>query len=194
MEVKIKNNGGRDNLGKRTKTILIFVISIILVYAIFASIETANLSSKTVDEAFEKFINSEFKTEVAQNEIGDKEFYRIGNYTFVPFEVGNNISLVQFVKGKFGLKEKYISQGENRGYSYSSVVDKLNEEILLHGVIPEDIVTETKTVRVNGIDADLVILNDKTKFWLLMNNNNQIKFSNINIDFLDNVGSVVGEI
>ncbi|MGE7661296.1 hypothetical protein ACQKL6_06190 [Peribacillus sp. NPDC097197] len=181
-------------MGKRTKTILIFVISIILIYAIFASIETANLSSKTVDEAFEKFINSEFKTEVAQNEIGDKEFYRIGNYTFVPFEVGNNISLVQFVKGKFGWKEKYISRGENRGYSYSSVVDKLNEEILLHDVIPEDIVTETKTVRVNGIDADIVMLNDKTRVWIVMNNNHLKKFSNINIDFLDNVGNVVGKI
>lgn len=192
--MKIKNNGGRDNLGKRTKTISIFVISMIFIYAIFASIETVNLSSKTVDEAFEKFINSEFKTEVAQNEIGDKEFYRIGNYTFVPFEVGNNVSLVQFEKGKFGWKQTYYSQGEDRGYSYSSVVDELNEDILLHGVIPKDIVTETKTIKVNGIDADIVMLNDKTRIWILMNNNNQKNFSNINIDFLDNVGNIIGKI
>ncbi|MDQ7862064.1 hypothetical protein RCO48_17065 [Peribacillus frigoritolerans] len=94
-----------------------------------------------------KFINSEFKTKVAQNEIGDKEFHRIGNYTFVPFEVGNNVSLVQFEKEKFGWKQTYYSQDEDRGYSYSSVVDDLNEDILLHGVIPKDIVTETKTIK-----------------------------------------------
>jgi uncharacterized protein YdgA (DUF945 family) len=192
--VKIKNNGGRGNLGKRTKTISIFVISMIFIYAIFASIETVNLSSKTVDEAFKNFINGEFKTEVAQNKIGDKEFYRIGNYTFVPFEVGNNVSLVQFEKGIFGWKQTYYSQEEDRGYSYSSVVDELNDDILLHGVIPKDIVTETKTIKVNGIDADIVMLNDKTRIWILMNNNNQKNFSNINIDFLDNVGNIIGKI
>ncbi|MGM9930069.1 hypothetical protein, partial [Pradoshia sp.] len=66
----------------RTKTISFYVISMIVTYAIFASIESAKLSSKTVDEAFEKF-----KNEFVQTEMGDKEFYRIGNSTFVPFEV-----------------------------------------------------------------------------------------------------------
>ncbi|MEK4535848.1 MULTISPECIES: hypothetical protein [Peribacillus] len=180
-------------MGKRTKATLIFVTTIVFIYAILAIIETVNLSSKTADEAFEKFINSEFKTEVAQNEIGDKEFYRIGNYTFVPFEVGNNVSLVQFEKGIFGWKLSYYSQDENGGYSYSSVVDELNGDILLHGVIPKDIVTKTKTIKVNGKDADIVMLNDKAGIWIMMNNNNQENFDNIKIEFLDNVGNIIGK-
>ncbi|WP_216831402.1 hypothetical protein [Alkalihalobacterium elongatum] len=140
---------------KTSKITLIFVTLIVFIYAILAIIETVNLSSKNVDQAFETFIASEFKTEVAQNEIGDKEFYEKDNYTFVPFEFGNHVSLVQFEKGIFGWKLSYYSYATNKDYSYSSVVDRLAGDILLHGVIPEDIVTETKSVAVNGIDAVL---------------------------------------
>jgi hypothetical protein len=180
-------------MGKRTKATLIFVTSIVFIYAIFAVIETVNLSSKTVDEAFEKFINSEFKTEVAQDEIVDKEFYRNGNHTFVPFEVGNNVSLVQFEKGIFGWKLSSYSHDRNEGYSYSSVVDEINGDILLHGVIPKDIVTETKTIKVNGKDADIIMLNDKAGIWIMMSNNNQENLDNISIEFLDNVGNIIGK-
>ncbi|WP_059170262.1 hypothetical protein [Bacillus sp. FJAT-27445] len=180
-------------MGKRTKTISILAILIIFIYAIFAINEEVSLSSKTVDEAFEKFINSEFMAEVAKNKIGDKEFYRIGNYTFVPFEVDNNVSLLQFEKGIFGWKQTYFSHGENGGYSYSSVVDVLNGDILLYGVIPKDIVTETKTIKVNGIDADIIMLNDKTGIWILIKNNSQKNFANITINFLDNVGNIIGK-
>ena len=180
-------------MGKRTKATLIFVPSIVFIYAIFAIIETVNLSSKTVDETFEKFINSEFKTEVAQTEIVDKEFYRNGNHTFVPFEVGNNVSLVQFKKGIFGWKLSYYSHDRNEGYSYSNVVDELNGDILLHGVIPKDIVAETKTIKVNGKDADIVMLNDKAGIWIMMNNKNQENFDNIKINFVDEVGNVIAE-
>lgn len=169
----------------RTKTITFYVISTIVTYAIFASIESATLSFKTVDEAFEKF-----KNEFVHAEIGDKEFYRIGNSTFVPFEVGNSVSLVQFEKGIFGWKPTYYSHDEDRGSSYTSLVDG---DILLHGVIPKDIVAETKTIKVNGVEADIVRLNDKTSVWILMSNKPK-NFSNRNIDFLDNDGQIISEI
>ena len=169
----------------RTKTISFYVISMIVTYAIFASIESAKLSSKTVDEAFEKF-----KNEFVQTEIGDKEFYRIGNSTFVPFEVGNTVSLVRFEKGIFGWKPTYYSHDEDRGSSYTSFADG---DILLHGVLPKDIVAETKTIKVNGIEADIVRLNDKTSVWILMNNKPK-NFSNRNIDFLDKDGQIISEI
>ena len=44
------------------------------------------------------------------------------------------------------------------------------------------------------IEADIVMRNDKTRVWIVMNNNHLKKFSNINIEFLDNVGNVVGKI
>ncbi|WP_164669976.1 hypothetical protein [Virgibacillus doumboii] len=176
-------------MGKRKKATLIFVTTIIFIYGIFAVIETINLSSKTVDEAFEKFINSEFKTDGAQNEIGDKAFYRVDNYTFVPFEVGNNVSLVQFEKGIFGWKRKYYSHNENGDYSYSSVQSSKNN--LFHGVIPKDLVTETKNIKVNGIDAEIIMLNDKAGIWIMMNDNNEDNLNNINIDFLNAGGNVV---
>ena len=172
-------------MGKRTKKIAFYVISMIVTYAIFASIESAKLSSKNVDEAFEKF-----KNEFVETKIGDKEFYGIGNSIFVPFEVGNTVSLVQFEKGIFGWKPIYYSQDEDRGSSYSSVVDG---DILLHGVIPKDIEAETKTIKVNGIEADIVRINDKTRVWIMINNKPK-NFSNINIDFLDNDGHIISEI
>lgn len=182
----------RERMGKRKKITLIIGISIIFIYAIFAIIETVNLSSKTVDEAFEKFINSEFKTKVVQNEIGDKEFYRKGSSTFVPFEISDNVSLVQFEKGVFGWKRTYYSHNSNDDYSYSTVVDELSGDILLHGVIPKDVVTEIKTIKVNGKDADIIMLNEKTGIWLMMNDNKD-NFNNIKIDFLDDVDNVVAE-
>ena len=45
----------------------------IVSYTIFASVESAKLSSKTVDEAFERF-----KNEFVQTKIDYKAFYRIG--------------------------------------------------------------------------------------------------------------------
>ena len=172
-------------MGKRIKTISFYVISMIVSYTIFASIESAKLSSKTVDEAFERF-----KNEFVQTEIDYKAFYRIGNSTFVPFEVGNYVSLVQFEKGIFGWKPTYYSHDEDRGSSYSSFVDG---DILLHGIIPKEIVAETKTLKVNGIEADIVRLNDQTSVWILMNNTPK-NFSNINIDFLDSDGHIISEI
>lgn len=179
-------------MGKRKKVILIIGTSIISIYAIFTIIETINLSSKTVEEAFEKYINSEFKTEVAQNEIGKKAFYRNGKSVFVPFEVNGNVSLVQFEKGLFGWKRTYYSHNNNEDYSYSTVVDEIYGDILLHGVIPKDIVTEIRTIKVNGNDTDIIMLNDKTGIWLMMNDNKD-NFNNIKIDFLDEVGNVVAE-
>lgn len=183
MEVKVC-------MGKHMSVTLIIGTLIIFIYAIFAIIETVNLSSKTVDEAFEKYINGEFKAEVARNEIGNKEFYRKGESVFVPFEVNDKVSLVQFEKGVFGWKRAYYSNNNNGSYSYSTVVG--NEDILLHGVIPTDIVTEIKTIKVNGNVADIVMLNDKTGFWLMMNDNKD-NFIEIKIDFLDEVGNVVAE-
>jgi hypothetical protein len=184
MEVKVC-------MGKSKKVTLIIGTTIIFIYSIFAIKETISLSSKTVDEAFEKYINSEFKTEVAQKEIGDKEYYRTGNSAFVPFEVSDKVSLVQFEKGVFGWKRAYYSHNNNEGYSYSTVVDG-NGDILLHGVIPRDIVTEIKTVKVNAHDADIIMLNDKTGIWLMMNENKN-NFNNIKISFLDEGGNVVAE-
>ena len=156
----------------------------IVSYTIFASLESAKLSSKTIDEAFERF-----KNEYVQTEIDYKAYYQIGNSTFVPFEVGNYVSLVQFEKGIFGWKPTYYSHDEEDA-SYSSFVDG---DILLHGVVPKDIVAETKTIKVNGIEADIVRLNDQTSVWILMNNTPK-NFSNINIDFLNIDGHIISEI
>jgi hypothetical protein len=114
-----------------------------------------------------------------------KEFYRKGNSAFVPFEVSDKVSLVQFEKGLFGWKRTYYSHNSNEGYSYSTVVDG-NENILLHGIIPKDIVTEIKTIKVNGHDADIIMLNDITGIWLMMDENKG-NFNNIKITFLDGV-------
>ncbi|MBT2695737.1 hypothetical protein [Bacillus sp. ISL-55] len=179
-------------MGKRKKATIIIGTSIIFIYVIFAIIETVNLSSKTVEEAFEKFINSEFKTEVSQNAIGNKVYYRKGKSVFVPFEVNNNVSLVQLEKGVFGWKRTYYSLNSNEGYSYSTFIDELNGDILLHGVIPKEVVTEIKTIKVNGNEADIVMLNEKSKIWLMMNDNKD-NFNNIKIDFLDEVGNVIAE-
>lgn len=178
-------------MGKPKKVTLIIGTTIIFIYAIFSIMEAVSLSSKTVDEAFKKYINSEFKTEVAQKEIGDKEFYRKGNSAFVPFELIDKVSLVQFEKGVFGWKRTYYSHNSNEDDSYSTVVNG-NGDILLHGVIPRDIVTEVKTIKVNGHDADIIMLNDKAGIWLMMNENKD-KFNNIKINFLDEVGNVVAE-
>ncbi|WP_102026887.1 hypothetical protein [Salirhabdus sp. Marseille-P4669] len=174
---------------RRTKATLIFVTSIVSIYVIFAMIETANLSSKTVDEAFGKFINGEFKTEVAQNEI-DKEFYRKGNYTFVPFEFEDSVSLVQFEKGIFGWKKSYHSHYKNRDYSHSGFYG--DGESLFHGIIPKDIVSETKTIKVNGKNADIVMLNNEIAIWIIMDIQNN--FDNLNIDALDKFGNVIAEL
>jgi len=179
---------------KRTKGILIFVATIAFIYALLAMIEQVNLSSETAEEAFEQFINSEFKTEAAQNEIGDKTFYRIGNHTFTPFEVGNDVAFVQFEKGIFGWKQSYYSREENEAYSYSRAGDERNGETLLHGVIPEDIVTETETIKVNGKDANRVMLNDQAGIWLMIKKDNQETPDNMRIEFLDNDGNIIGKI
>ncbi|MGM9930887.1 hypothetical protein [Pradoshia sp.] len=173
-------------MGKRTKTIALNILAIIILYALFASIGEVRQSSKTVDEAFEKF-----KKEFVYSEISDKQFYLIENSTFLLFEAGNTVSLVQFEKGIFGWKPTYYSHDEDRGLSYSSSFDF--GEALLHGVIPEEITNETNTVKVNGIEADIVKLNDKTRVWILINNKPK-NFSNINIDFLDKDGHIISEI
>ena len=178
-------------MGKRAKAT--FVTSIVLIYVILAIIETVNLSSKTVDEAFEKFLNSEYKNETVENKIVGKEVYRNGNSTFVAFEVGNEVSLVQFVKGIFGWKLSYHSRDRNEGYGYSNFVDEINGDIILHGIIPRDIVTETKTITVNGEDANIVMLNEKVGIWLMMNKINKENFDNIQINFVDEVGNVIAE-
>ncbi|MUK87894.1 hypothetical protein GMD78_05710 [Ornithinibacillus sp. L9] len=175
------------------KVTLVFVTMIIFIYAFLAIIETIHISSSTVDEAFEKFINSEFKTESARDKIGDKASYRYDDYAIIPFEVGNDVSLVQFKKGLFGWKIDFYSHNSNKGYSYSSMVDESSGEILLHGVIPRDIVTSTKNIKVNGIDADIFMLNDKAGIWLMTNNKNKENFDNIKIDFIDEVDNVIGE-
>ncbi|CAM3878805.1 hypothetical protein [Mesobacillus thioparans] len=178
-------------MGKSKKVTLIIGATIILIYAIFAIADTVSQSSKTVDEAFERYINSEFKTEVVQKEIGDKKFYRKGHSTFVIFEVSDKVSIVQFEKEVFGWKRTYYSDNRNEGDSYSTVVDG-NGDILLHAVIPRNIVNEIKTIKVNGHDADIIMLNDKTGIWLMMNENKD-NFNNIKISFLDEVGNVIAE-
>ncbi|CEG27203.1 hypothetical protein [Bacillus sp. B-jedd] len=178
-------------MGKSKKVTLIIGTTLIFIYALFAVEETISQRSKTVEEAFEKYINSEFKIEVTQKEIGDKAFYRKGKFAFVPFELSDNVSLVQFEKGLFGWKRTYYSHNSNEGYSYSTVVDG-NGDILLHGVIPRDIVTEIKTIKVNGHDADIIMLNDNTGIWLMINENKN-NFKNIKISFLDKVGNTVAE-
>ncbi|MFV8830359.1 hypothetical protein [Alkalihalobacterium sp. APHAB7] len=178
---------------KRTKAVFIFVTFIVFIYAIFAVVETVHLSSKTVEGAFEKFINNDINTEGVQNEIGDKEFYQNGNYTFVPFVVDDNVSLVQFEKGIFGWKRIYYSHNRNEGLSYSTVVDELKGDILIHGVIPKEIVTQTKIIQVNGIDAEIILLNDISGIWILLDNKIQGNFGSIQIEFLDEFGNVIAE-
>ena len=173
---------------KRNKFILTLVASIILIFAIIAVVETVSLSSKTVDKAFEKFIKSELKT---KNEISDKVVYPYGDgdYGLVVYEMDGHISVVQFEKGLFGWKQKYYSHDENEGYSYS------NNSELFHGVIPKDIVTKTKSVKVNNLDAKIITLNDKTKVWVMTKNKlNKDNFDTIYVNFLDNDGKVIGEI
>ena len=174
---------------KRNKFTLTLVTSFILIYAILAVVETVSLSSKTVDEAFEKFIKGELKSE---NEIGDKVVYPYGDgdYELVIYEMGGHISLVQFEKGLFGWIRTFYSHDKNGGYSYSN-----NNNELFHGVIPKDIVTKTKSVKVNNIDAEIITLNDKVKVWIMINDEgDKHDFDNIYVNFLDNDGKVIGEI
>ena len=173
---------------KRNKFILTLVTSFILIFAILAVVETVSLSSKTVDEAFEKFIKGELKSE---NEIGDKVVYPYGDgdYDLVIYEMDGHISLVQFEKGLFGWKQKYYSNDKNGGYSYS------NNNELFHGVIPKDVVTETKNVKVNNLDAEIISLNDREKVWIMIKDEGKnYDLDNINVKFLDNDGKVIGEI
>jgi len=178
---------------KGKNTTLIFILSIISIYGAFAIIETIKLSSKTVDEAFETFVNNEFQTEAARNDIGDKEILRIGNYAFVPFEVGDHVSFVHFEKGLFGWKRRSYTRKPNDGYSYAGSYDEINEEIVLHGVLPKDAGTEIRTIKVNGNVADIVKLNDKDRVWIYMNNQD-VNFNSLRIKFFDEVGNVVREI
>lgn len=108
------------------KRILVLVSSILLVYALFAIIETVNLNSKTVDEAFIKFTESQS----LKNKIVDKAVYTIDNIAFVPFKTGNQVSMVIFVKGWFGWEMKeYSRKLQSGGTDYSSDMD------LYYGII-----------------------------------------------------------
>jgi len=182
---------------KRKRVILTFFIAIIFTYGIFAVIETINLSSKTVEEAFEKFLNSEFQDRV-QQDIGNRAFYQFDDDALVPFEVGDQVSFAEFEKGIFGWKQVYYSQDNNEDYSYSMI--ESDESILFHGVIPADIIADTQTIWVNGINAEIIMLNSNTGVWVMPidkitdNSDSQQDVTNIPVKFLDKKGNVIGEI
>lgn len=176
---------------KRKRLVLTLILAIIFICAVFALFEQISLSSKTIDVAFVKFINNEF-SESTSNNIGDKSFYQIENDIFVPFEVGDDVSLVQFEKGIFGWKQKYYSHNKNGGYSYSS--SQSDDNNLFHGIIPKDIVTETSNIKVNGLDAETIMLNNNTGVWIMMADNDsdgEHDFNKISVDFLDKDGNVI---
>lgn len=77
---------------KRSKAAFIFIVSVLTIFAVFACIDTVSPHSQTVDKAFEKFIKSELKMEAAQSEIGEKVYYQNGDYTFILFEIGAEVS------------------------------------------------------------------------------------------------------
>lgn len=142
------------------------------------------------DAAFEKYISNEFLLESNRDKIGNKEFYKKDNIVFVPYEFGDKVYFAQFYKGMFGWRLTSSDRSGNGGYSYSSDVDTLSNEILMYGVIPEDIVAETNSIKVNGTDADIIMLDDKKFVWVMMNDNKE-NFNDVQIDFLDKAGNVI---
>ncbi|WP_088036006.1 hypothetical protein [Evansella clarkii] len=177
----------------RSKAAFIFIVSVLTIFAVFACIDTVSPHSQTVDKAFEKFIKSEHKMEAAQSEIGEKVYYQNGDYTFILFEIGAEVSLVQFEQGIFGWVWTSFSRDRNEGYSYSAAVDYLNGESLLHGTIPKDIVAETRTITVNGAEADIVMLNDKTGIWIMVNAPYPEDIDDFKIEFLDEGGNLIAQ-
>lgn len=172
------------------KTIIFSIIAIVCIYAALAVIETKNLSSKTVYQAFEKFSHDEF-TKQQQGKILDPVFYQEKNTAFVPFIIGNDIALTQFDKGLFGWKQSYYSRDRNEAFSYStSVVD--DRVTLYHGSIPSDITGQTHAVKINDKEAKILKLNQDVKVWILANvNDREQDDDNVHIDFLDEDGAVI---
>lgn len=172
------------------KASLIIATSIVFIYTISAIIELRNQSSKTLDAAFEKYINNEFLLESNRDKVGNKEFYKKDKIAFVPYEYGDKVYFAQFYKGIFGWRLTSSDRSGNGGYSYSSDVNNISKDIIVYGVIPEDIVAETTSIIVNGTDADIIMLDDKKYVWVMMNDKKE-NFSNVQINFLDQTGNVV---
>jgi hypothetical protein len=172
-----------------SKIAFILAIIVFLVYVICGINETINLSSRTVDIAFEKFLKTDFKTnyQSLQNEdFVNKKVYRTKKFAVVPFEVGNQVSIVVFQKGLFGWKMMEFSHNQQSlGYSYSS------DSPLIYGIIPENLASKTHILKVNGKEAKIIKLNQKTKVWLFINKDlKQLRESNT-IRLLDYNGNVI---
>lgn len=172
-----------------SKIAFILAIIIFLVYVICGINETINLSSRTVDIAFEKFLKTDFETNyqsLQNDDILNKKVYRTKNFAFVPFEVGNQVSIVVFQKGLFGWEMLEFSYNQDSGgYSYSS------DRPYFYGLIPKNLAPKTYVIKVNGKEARIIKLNPATKVWVFINQNiKQIKESNT-IRLLDNNGNVI---
>ena len=169
------------------KVTIIFLTIFILLYITIALVETINLSSKNVNEAFEKFVDSELATDrFNKSEICNKVIHSIDeNNTFVILELNKDVAIVQFKKGLFGWKLKHFNYNTNKGLSYSGV--NSSNEHQYYGIIPENLFADTQMVKVNDMTAKIIKLNEKTGFWYLISKNkgNNDNFDNINIYFLN---------
>jgi len=182
------------NMGKGNKATLIFVSTIIIIYVILAIIETMSISYKTVDEAFENFLESHFNIDdFPDDRVQGKEFYNVGDDMFVPFEVDDNLSVVTFENGWFGWKFNGASFNIDNNMDFSGEI--IGDKEIIYGRIPENIFVETDRVMVNDSFAKTIKLNADTGVWLIVkrDSENQDDTERINIQFIDGNGYEIDE-
>jgi len=182
------------NMDKGNKATLIFVSTIIIIYVILAIIETMSISYKTVDEAFENFLESHFNIDdFPDDRVQGKEFYNVGDDMFVPFEVDDNLSVVTFENGWFGWKFNGASFNIDNNMDFSGEI--IGDKEIIYGRIPENIFVETDRVMVNDSFAKTIKLNADTGVWLIVkrDSENQDDTERINIQFIDGNGYEIDE-
>jgi len=174
---------------------IVFAITLgvwmILFYAIMGIVETVNLSSNTVEEAFEKFVDEKFGSNSNQTIKKEQKVYRRGNLIIVPFIIGEKLAFVEFQKGIFGWMQKRYTHSYSDNDDGYSATDDSNGDKILYGVIPKNILKQVKNIKVNGIYADIINVNGDKAFWLLVSIPDLYK--NIKIEFLDGNGKVLAQ-
>lgn len=159
----------------RRKEKSIAILILVLIYMTMAAIETKNISSETLDEAFDELLLME---NLNEEDITSKVVTKIDDIDVILFEIDNRNAVALLREGFFGWQLASYQIGSNT----ESIYQPLN---LLISWIPDEVLDQTERVLVNGEEAKVIELNSKSKVWMLNNAETNFNTMHLNVRYID---------
>ncbi|SDN64584.1 hypothetical protein [Alkalicoccus daliensis] len=177
----------------RKKLFIIFLGIFVTGYGTLAIIETLNMNFDTVEEAFEDFLMEEHESEaLASSAANNSSYYEDDKYTFVAYEVNNKIAVVHFEEGIFGWSWRGVSRYDSEvRSSLNSSIWQSEDEITIHGVIPDTISNKVVKVKAGNEEAEILELDDNLRVYILHINEGTEESENIQVRFFDENGEEI---